>query len=104
MRASFSWAWWRASHMKKPTRNNMATIGMLSGFLTMSAKSASSIDRPRKIAPRIPSAIQIFGRHHPGRPMLTSSRIAASVMKIGGLVSQLTTSLRNSTAAILERP
>ena len=36
------------SHRKKPTRNSMATIGTLSGFLTMSAKFGSSMETARK--------------------------------------------------------
>src|SRR5262245_64979552 len=43
---SFSTAFQAASHVKKPSKNTMPTIGTLSGFMTMAAKLGLVIDMP----------------------------------------------------------
>jgi len=55
IRSSFSRACDMASHTKNPTRNRRATIGMLSGFLTMRAKLGSKSDTAKKLAPANPA-------------------------------------------------
>src|SRR5918994_347353 len=90
------------SHRKKPTRNSMATMGMLSGFLTMSRKSGSSMDTPTNRAPRMNPTAATRGCQTARRLIAKKKRMAASVMKMGGSVRKLMASLRALTMAMGE--
>src|SRR5712692_11204687 len=81
----------------------MATIGMLSGLATIRRKFGSRVDRDTKIAASTPTTSPTFGRQKDRRAMRTKNATAASVMKIGGLVRKLTTSLTALTAPMCSR-
>src|SRR5262245_59429741 len=78
----------------------MATMGMLSGFFTMRAKSGSSMETPTKMAARVNSTAATRGRQTARVLMATKKTMATRVMKMGGLVRKLTTSLRAFTTAM----
>src|SRR5262245_36339931 len=97
------------SHQKKPTRNSMATMGTLSGFLTIWAKFASSIDTPRKATAARPRAPMTLGRQTAVYFRDRKRAALARVMKSQGAVRALTVPLRSSAIAVrslffLQRP
>ena len=100
MRSSFLKAWYRLSQTKKPTMNSMATMGTLSGFLTMSAKFGSSMETATKTAAATPPTRATRGVHSRFTRRDRKKPMATNVMNSSGLVRKLTTSLRKSTAAM----
>jgi hypothetical protein len=97
IRSSFSRACDIESQTKNPTRNSIATMGMLSGFLTMRTKLGSSSDTRRNASatPATASATRGFQKARYRRAR--KNTIAATVMKISGAVTKLTSCLKAST-------